>query len=72
MGRKCIVCGELFGCQRSNINYLCIECRLVDGCSIKNYFSTTYVTSEICPDCKLTFEKEQRHAIGINHTPALQ
>ena len=71
MGRKCIICEEIFGCQRGNIKYLCSECRLFDECSIKHYFSTTHVTDEICPECKPAFEKEQRPGMGISPTPVL-
>lgn len=51
MGRKCFVCGELFGCVRGGIKYLCGHCRLSEGCGIRNHFSTTRFTKEICPDC---------------------
>lgn len=59
MGRKCLVCGELFGCTRGGIKYLCVPCRLSEGCGIRNHFTTTCFTKEICPDCLFTHEGDR-------------
>lgn len=51
MGRNCIICGQLFGCIRDRVKYVCTDCRLVKSCGIRNHFTTTRVTREICEPC---------------------
>jgi hypothetical protein len=79
MGRGCIVCGNIFGCIRGKVKYLCRECRLMEGCGIRNHFTTTWVSKEICEECtqdlqvmggtavpRQTPRREQNWLIGLN------
>jgi hypothetical protein len=71
MGRKCIVCGQMFGCIRGKIRYLCEDCRLAEGCGIRNHFSTTRLTYEICDRCLKGEELPERPLSG-NLRPLLK
>lgn len=64
MGRKCFVCGELFGCVRGGIKYLCAPCRLSEGCGIRNHFTTTRFTKEICLDCLCSNAGQPKACVG--------
>ena len=52
MVRKCILCDELIGCEKGQIKVECDECRLVEGCSIQHFFTTTNITYGLCRFCR--------------------
>lgn len=71
MGRNCMVCGRLFGCIRGRVRYVCSDCRLEDTCGIRNDFSTTRVSREIC-ECCLGGEGHPEEPSSLNLEPLLK
>jgi hypothetical protein len=71
MGRNCMVCGRLFGCIRGEVRYVCSECRIEDGCGIRNHFSTTRMSREICESC-LCGEMHPEVPSSLNLEPLLK
>ena len=51
MALKCIICERLFGCEMGGFRYTCDDCRIADECSIRQFFTTTHTTYEICESC---------------------
>ena len=51
MTRQCIICDRVFGCVKEGFKYECSDCRLVDDCGMRQYFTTTRAVYEICPTC---------------------
>ena len=60
MARKCILCGELLGCKKGKTEYECRNCRLVDDCSIRHYFTTTNLIYEVCRSCSTDLIGQKR------------
>jgi hypothetical protein len=51
MTRQCIICDRVFGCVKESFKYACSDCRLVDDCGMRQYFTTTHAVYDICPSC---------------------
>lgn len=71
MGRNCMVCGRLFGCIRGKVRYVCSDCRLEDGCGIRNHFSSTRLSREICGAC-LSGQELEEACSSLNLKPLLK
>jgi len=60
MVSKCILCGELLGCIKGKTEYECKNCRLVDDCSIRQYFTTTNLNYKVCRSCRTDLIVKER------------
>ena len=60
MASKCILCGELLGCKKGKTEYECKNCRLVDDCSIRHYFTTTHLNYKVCRSCRTDLIVQER------------